>query len=172
MRRSKPMKRTGFKSSADKTSTLNRTPMKRTTGLRPRSKKMEEKYHERRALVVRLLRERPWCEAGEKIWGFIALKMPNGVAMGMKPTGIARDIYWHKVWVPGHQPAPKLVLKCQGTSQDVHEALARSAGGSILDEANCMTVCRQCHTFIGDNPRIAMALGLRKSRYNREIEPN
>jgi hypothetical protein len=49
----------------------------------------------------------------------------------------------------------------------VHEILSRSAGGSILDEANCLCVCRQCHTWVGDFPNEATALGLRQSRWNR-----
>jgi hypothetical protein len=37
--------------------------LKRGKRLRFRSKKMEEKYVDRRALVERLLEDRPWCEA-------------------------------------------------------------------------------------------------------------
>ena len=54
---------------------------------------------------------------------------------------------------------------CTGASVDVHELLARSAGGSILDEDNCRCVCRQCHEWIGDHPIEATARGLRLSRY-------
>lgn len=56
-------------------------------------------------------------------------------------------------------------VRCAGVAVDVHEVLARSAGGSILDEANCMTSCRTGHTWIGDHPKEALALGLRRSRY-------
>lgn len=37
--------------------------LKRSGPLRPRSKKTEKKYRERRPLVERLLKERPWCQA-------------------------------------------------------------------------------------------------------------
>lgn len=43
---------------------------------------------------------------------------------------------------------------------DVHEVLTRGRGGSILDEANCMTVCRACHRRIDAHPLIAEELGL------------
>lgn len=45
---------------------------------------------------------------------------------------------------------------------DVHELIRRSQGGSILDEANLMCVCRPCHTRIGNNPQLAFDLGLAK----------
>lgn len=41
----------------------NRKPLKRGGYLRKRSKKMEDKYVERRKLVVKILSERPKCEA-------------------------------------------------------------------------------------------------------------
>lgn len=47
-------------------------------------------------------------------------------------------------------------------SQDVHEIIRRSQGGSILDESNLLCVCRPCHRRIGDNPRLAFELGLAK----------
>lgn len=56
---------------------------------------------------------------------------------------------------------------CTRESVDVHELLARSAGGSILDEANCIAVCRRCHEWIGQRPKLALALGLRVSRYSQ-----
>jgi hypothetical protein len=51
-------------------------------------------------------------------------------------------------------------------SQDCHEPLRRSAGGSILDEANCMAVCRLCHSKIHDNVAWAMSKGYLRSRYD------
>lgn len=41
----------------------NRKPLKRGGYLHKRSKKMEDKYVERRKLVVKVLSERPTCEA-------------------------------------------------------------------------------------------------------------
>lgn len=53
----------------------------------------------------------------------------------------------------------------RNTSMDVHELVRRSQGGSILDEANLMCVCRPCHTRIGNNPQLAFDLGLAKHGY-------
>ena len=50
----------------------------------------------------------------------------------------------------------------RNASVDVHELIRRSQGGSILDEANLMCVCRPCHTRIGNNPQLAFDLGLAK----------
>lgn len=47
-------------------------------------------------------------------------------------------------------------------SCDVHELKRRSQGGSILDEENCITVCRPCHQRIGNYPQLAFDLGLAK----------
>jgi hypothetical protein len=58
-------------------------------------------------------------------------------------------------------------IRCTVISVDVHERLARSAGGSILDEDNCVTTCRWGHDWIGNHPNEATALGIRTSRYNR-----
>lgn len=57
-------------------------------------------------------------------------------------------------------------IRCGLDVVDVHELLARSAGGSILDEANCVTTCRVGHDWIGKHPKEAITLGLRLSRYD------
>ena len=45
-------------------------------------------------------------------------------------------------------------------SVDIHEKVRRSQGGSILDEANLLAVCRSCHRRIGNYPQLAFELGL------------
>lgn len=52
-------------------------------------------------------------------------------------------------------------------SVDIHEIVRRSQGGSIVDEDNCMAVCRQCHQRIGDHPELAFSLGLAKRSWER-----
>lgn len=47
-------------------------------------------------------------------------------------------------------------------SRDIHELKRRSQGGSILDENNCIAVCRPCHQRIGNHPQLAFDLGLAK----------
>jgi 5-methylcytosine-specific restriction endonuclease McrA len=47
-------------------------------------------------------------------------------------------------------------------SQDIHEIVRRSQGGSILDESNLLAVCRKCHTRIGNYPQLSFELGLAK----------
>jgi len=47
-------------------------------------------------------------------------------------------------------------------SQDIHEILRRSQGGSILEEKNLLAVCRACHTRIGNYPSLSFELGLAK----------
>lgn len=52
-------------------------------------------------------------------------------------------------------------------SVDIHELVRRSQGGSILDESNCMAVCRGCHRRIGENPELAFYLGLAKRSWEK-----
>lgn len=47
-------------------------------------------------------------------------------------------------------------------SVDIHEIVRRSQGGSILDESNLLSVCRDCHNRIGRHPQEAFDLGLAK----------
>jgi hypothetical protein len=54
---------------------------------------------------------------------------------------------------------------CTGKSVDLHELLARSQGGSILDPSNIICVCRACHDFIGREVKLATEMGLRRRRY-------
>jgi len=52
-------------------------------------------------------------------------------------------------------------------SVDIHELVRRSQGGSILEESNCIAVCRPCHTRIGNYPQLAFDLGLAKHGWER-----
>lgn len=52
-------------------------------------------------------------------------------------------------------------------SQDIHELVRRSQGGSILDEENLLAVCRPCHQRIGNYPQLAFDLGLAKHGWER-----
>lgn len=61
----------------------------------------------------------------------------------------------------------KKVTYVRRPSQDIHEIVRRSQGGSILDESNLMAVCRLCHRRIGDHPQLAFALGLAKHGWER-----
>jgi hypothetical protein len=57
---------------------------------------------------------------------------------------------------------------CTGYSVDVHEVVTRGRGGSITDPANCRTVCRACHDWIGAHPRLALEMGLVRSSWERD----
>lgn len=54
--------------------------------------------------------------------------------------------------------------RCQIWSVDVHEVLTRARGGSILDPDNCRAICRACHDWIHDHPKLATEVGLLASR--------
>ena len=53
--------------------------------------------------------------------------------------------------------------RCHGVAVELHEPLTRARGGSILDPANTVAVCRSCHDWIHDHPKAATDLGLLRS---------
>lgn len=55
-------------------------------------------------------------------------------------------------------------------SQDIHEMVRRSQGGSILEESNLLAVCRECHRRIGNYPQLAFDLGLAKPGWTRNVD--
>ena len=48
---------------------------------------------------------------------------------------------------------------CRMVAVDVHEILTRARGGSIIDEDNCLCLCRACHIFVTDNPAFSNEKG-------------
>lgn len=56
----------------------------------------------------------------------------------------------------------------QRQSQDIHELVNRSQGGSILDEKNLLAVCRPCHTRITQDQLEAEGLGLHLPGWTHE----
>ena len=57
----------------------------------------------------------------------------------------------------------KIPNVCTTYSVEIHEPILRSQGGSILDRANSVAICRMCHRWVHDNVGEAMKLGLIKS---------
>jgi 5-methylcytosine-specific restriction endonuclease McrA len=55
-------------------------------------------------------------------------------------------------------------------STDIHEVVSRARGGSILDPSNLVALCRQCHSFITQNPLVAHAEGWSKHSWENDDE--
>ena len=53
-------------------------------------------------------------------------------------------------------------------STDVHEIKSRARGGSILNESNCVALCRTCHDWITENPARAKQEGWLKNSWETE----
>lgn len=60
--------------------------------------------------------------------------------------------------------------RCTREAVDVHEKLMRSAGGSITDIDNLMTVCRACHLHLHSHPVKARELGFLVSKWSGGVE--
>ena len=128
MKRGKPLKRTPLKRGD---SQLKRTPLK------PRSKKMEDIYVERRALVKELLESHDYCQACMVYHVFDAFENS-----------------------PPHGSPPVFGVVKPNKTRDIHELINRSQGGSITQHNNLLAVCRPCHNRITTNPKEAERLGL------------
>ena len=116
-------------------------PLRRRTPLRQFSPKRAKRQRLRREMVQRELAKRELCEAGPVI-------------------------YQHRRTTHGETNADRLnahAYRCGGLSVDLHEPLTRARGGSILDPANTIAVCRSCHDWIHDHPKAATDLGLLRS---------
>lgn len=120
-------------------STLRRTPLPpRRTALPARSQRREAIAGERREFVERILRARQWCEA----------------------HAVLLDL----ALIAGPLRAP---------SVDVHELVRRSQGSPIvpsqgLGDDDVLALCRRCHTWVTENPREAVSLGLARWGMRRE----
>ncbi len=58
------------------------------------------------------------------------------------------------------------LVNCTGRSTDVHEIKSRGRGGSITDRANCVTLCRSCHSWITDHPKEGLEMGFLKHSWD------
>lgn len=109
---------------------MKRVALQRRTRVNPVSAKRAAIRAERRAFVERVIRERRDCEAHR----------------------LLRDL----AFVALAPPRPAV---------DVHELTRRSQGSPIvptqgLREEDTLALCRACHRFVTENPRIAVALRL------------
>jgi len=113
---------------------VKRTPLQRRTPLRRVSLKRQRLMQQRRVFVADQLARRPDCEAGPLI------RTGNEAVAGYGAT-----------------------TPCRRRAVDIHEPLTRARGGSILDPANTVAVCRTCHDWIHTHPVAATELGLLSS---------
>ncbi len=81
-----------------------------------------------------------------------------------------------KAWKKAHPKCMVCVLKGPGKkyrdplpTKDPHHVYGR-VGARFLDMEGCVPVCRECHQYIGENPRWAKENGLLK--FNQTRQPN
>lgn len=136
MKRGKPLKRTPLKRGESK--------LKSKTPINKRSKKMKDKYVERRKVVEQMLQSQKCsaCVVYHVYDGYMRLPDPKSAFS-----------------------APKLGVCHVRKTQDVHEIVNRSQGGDILDKSNLLAVCRPCHRRITENPLEAEMVGLHLPRW-------
>ena len=129
------MKRTPLRR---KTPLRAKSGLKRKTRLRSMSPKRQRDQRTRSEMVREELAKRELCEAGARI-------------------------YQYRVRTYGQAHADLLnarYARCNGLAVELHEPLTRARGGSILDPANTIAICRSCHMWIHDNPEAATSISL------------
>lgn len=121
--------------------------LKRKTRLAPMSKKRRAISTQRQRMVRDELARRPRCEAGPMIW------LHRSTIHRVDPKALTgRD----------------LDTLCVGYSCELHEPLTRARGGSIIDPANTVAICRGCHDWVHANPHAAHAIGLLVSQHSNK----
>ena len=55
-----------------------------------------------------------------------------------------------------------LCVRCGRMASDAHEIVSRARGGSIVDRANIIPLCREDHRWVTENPLLAEREGLSK----------
>lgn len=60
---------------------------------------------------------------------------------------------------------------CKRSSSDAHEIKTRARGGSILDEANIVMLCREDHRWVHDHPDLATLEGLLANSLGMIVDP-
>lgn len=124
-----------------------RTPLRKGTGrlqrtpLRSMSRKRSKQQRRRQTMVQHELANRPRCEAGPLIYQYRLTRYG--------------DDYGNRLNANSYP--------CGQTSVELHEPLTRARGGSILDPANTVAICRSCHDWVHDHSTAATELGLLRS---------
>lgn len=136
MKRGKPLKRTPLKRGDSK--------LQSKKPLNKRSQKMKDKYVERRKIVSEMLKS-------EKCSACVIFHVYDGYSRMPDNPSIPHE--------------PRFGVCHVRKTQDVHEIVNRSQGGSILDPDNLLAVCRPCHRRITENPIEAQAVGLHLPRW-------
>ena len=116
-------------------------PLKRRTPLRHMSRKRSKQQRLRREMVHDELAHRELCEAG------LVIRQYRLATYGQE---YANRLNTH-------------AYRCNGLAIELHEPLTRARGGSILDPANTVAICRPCHDWIHAHPAAATDLGLLRS---------
>ncbi len=138
-----------------RSSLRRRTPLHRggrlarRTPLRSVSPKRAKIQRQRWEMVREELTRRELCEAGAAIRLYRHNARNNFEARYPKHASAASGPW---SWTRRRQ--------CDGVAVDLHEPLTRARGGSILDPANTVAVCRACHDWIHDFPDAATSIGL------------
>lgn len=123
---------------------MKRVPIKRSRKPLPlRSAKRVAIADERKAFVVRIIRERPQCEARNYLRPIVG-----------RLVGKDRD------------RVLAALRGCTWKSTEVHELLSRARGGSIVEDDNVASLCHGCHGWVTTEPRLATMAGLQRSRWS------
>lgn len=83
----------------------------------------------------------------------------NPVSKKRQALNVSRRLFVRKILDDRPYCEAQIPTLCTHFACDVHEIMTRARGGSILDEANVLALCRRCHSFITENPAFSQEHG-------------
>lgn len=120
------------------------------------------------------------CEQPKHIWKshgkekycqqcWYTMEKPKSISPVSKKRQVNMDEYSKKriAFLALHSTCQANLVECTGQATEIHHKAGR-IGELYTKVSNFLAVCRNCHTFIEENPDDAKHLGLSESRLNKK----
>jgi len=99
------------------------------------------------------------------------IEKPKSISPVSAKRRVEMDEYSKKrlAFLALHTSCQAKLVGCTGVSTDVHHKAGR-VGDNYINMNTWLAVCRSCHTWITDNSKEAIELGLSTSRLENNLE--
>lgn len=96
-----------------------------------------------------------------------SIEKPKSISPVSKKRQVEMDEYSKKrlAFLALHVTCQAKLVDCKGTSTDVHHMAGR-VGDNYLNMSKWLALCRNCHSWVENNPEEAKELGFSESRLN------
>ena len=131
-------------------------------------------------MITQKLKKCAGCEQMKHIWKshgkekyckecWYSIEKPKSISPVSKKKRVEIDKYTllRDAFITAKPRCEAKLVGCTGISTDVHHKAGR-VGENYLKVGTWLSVCRNCHRWIEDNPEEAKELNLSQSRLNNE----